>query len=538
MVKCADLQVLTLIRPQSSFSRALAERGLLKHKTLNPINMLFQLVAVAWLLVLSSTYAQLCPSPPLPSNGSFPALIDVTLDQLQGFLGSNAFTSAELVTAYVDRINEVNGTLNVVTELNPDAISIAQQLDAERASGTIRGPFHGIPILIKNNIATDDLMNNTAGSFSLLGAKVPEDSTIAARLRKAGAIILGKANLSQWANFRSNNSSNGWSAYGGQCFGAYFPGQDPSGSSSGPGVASSIGLALASVGTETDGSILSPSEINNLAGIKPTVGLTSRYLVIPISAHQDTVGPMARTVKDAAALLQVLAGPDPKDNYTSAIPNGGVLPDYVAACNCSSLQGAKFGVARNAIAALQDNTSAPVLAAFESSLNVLRNAGASVVDANFTQLGDFLNSNNETIVLGTEFINALNTYLEELTFNPLGFTTLEEVRNFTQTFPAEEYPSRDTGVWDAALALGYNDTDVRHWDAVLADQELGGPGSLLGALDSQGLDAILLPTAFAPSFAAIIGAPVATVPMGFYPSNQTVIMNQRGNLVATGPNIP
>ena len=172
------------------------------------------------------------------------------------------------------RINEVNGTLAVVTEINPDAVSIAKELDEERAMGRIRGPFHGVPILIKNNIATDDKMNNTAGSFSLLGAKVPKDSTIAANLRKAGAVILGKANLSQWANFRSTNSSNGWSAYGGQCKGAYYPNQDPSGSSSGPGVASSIGLALASIGTETDGSILSPSEINNLVGIKPTVGLT------------------------------------------------------------------------------------------------------------------------------------------------------------------------------------------------------------------------------------------------------------------------
>lgn len=496
------------------------------------------IVIAVWLLVFQGVFAQLCPSPAPSFNGSFPPLIDVTLDELQGLLESEQINSVDLVTAYVDRINEANGTLNVVTELNPDALSIAQELDAERAAGIVRGPFHGIPILIKNNIATDDKMNNTAGSFALLGAKVPQDSTIAAKLREAGAIILGKANLSQWANFRSDNSSNGWSAYGGQCYGAYFPGQDPSGSSSGPGVASSIGLALASVGTETDGSILSPSEINNLAGIKPTVGLTSRYLVIPIAAHQDTIGPMARTVKDAAALLQVLAGPDPNDNYTSAIPNGGVLPDYVAACNCSALEGAKFGVARNAIAALMDNTTGPILSAFQSSLDVLTGAGASVVDANFTQLEDFLNSNNETIVLGTEFISELNTYLEELTFNPLDLTTLDGVRNFTQSFPAEEYPSRDTGVWDSALALGYNDTDVRHWDAVLADQELGGPGGLLGALDSQGLDAILLPTAFAPSFAAIVGAPVATVPLGFYPLNQTIIMNQRGNLVATGPNIP
>lgn len=177
-----------------------------------------------------------------------------------------------------------------MTELNPDAISIAETLDAERANGTIRSALHGIPMLIKNNIATMDQMNNTAGSYSLLGATVPRDATVAAKLRAAGIIILGKSNLSQWANFRSSNSSSGWSAYGNQTTSAYHPNADPSGSSSGSGVGSSIGLALASLGTETDGSILSPSSVNNLVGIKPSVGLTSRSLVIPISSHQDTVG--------------------------------------------------------------------------------------------------------------------------------------------------------------------------------------------------------------------------------------------------------
>jgi amidase len=200
----------------------------------------------------------------------FPSLIDVDLEDLVTGLESGLFTSVDLVKAYTERIMEVNSTLHMVTELNPDAIAIAKQADALRANGTVLSPLHGIPILIKNNIATDDKMNNTAGSWSLLGAKVPRDSTIAAKLRKAGAIILGKTNLSQWANYRSDNTSNGWSAYGGQTYGAYYPGQDPSGSSSGSGVASSIGLALAALGTETSGSILSPSDVNNLVGIKPT----------------------------------------------------------------------------------------------------------------------------------------------------------------------------------------------------------------------------------------------------------------------------
>jgi amidase len=206
------------------------------------------------------------------------------------------------------RIQEVNSVLLAVAEVNPDALSIAAELDAERANGTIRSALHGIPMLIKNNIATMDQMNNTAGSFSLMGATVPQDSTVAAKLRAAGVILLGKTNLSQWANFRSSNSSNGWSADGGQVTAAYYPQQDPSGSSSGSGVASSIGLAFATLGTETDGSILSPSSQNNLVGIKPTVGLTSRSLVIPISEHQDTVGPIARTVTDAAYVLSIIAG--------------------------------------------------------------------------------------------------------------------------------------------------------------------------------------------------------------------------------------
>ena len=212
-------------------------------------SMLF--FAFALLALLFSTHAQNL----LTVKGQpFPALIDVTTEDLAGGLESGLFTSVDLVTAYIARINEVNSTLHMVTEINPDAFTIAAELDAERANGTTRGPLHGLPILIKNNIATDDKMSNTAGSFALYGAKVPKDAGVAAKLRAAGAIILGKTNLSQWANFRSFNSSNGWSAYGGQTYGAYYPLQDPSGSSSGSGVASSIGLALASLGTEVSAS--------------------------------------------------------------------------------------------------------------------------------------------------------------------------------------------------------------------------------------------------------------------------------------------
>lgn len=199
---------------------------------------------------LSSHFRELTAAVHLVKGQEFPSLIDVTIDDLQDGLESGLFTSVDLVNAYIARIQMVNSTLNVVTELNPDALSIAAELDAARLNGTSLGPLHGIPILIKNNIATKDKMNNTAGSWALLGATVPTDSFMAKKLREAGAIILGKANLSQWANYRSSNSSSGWSAYGGQVYGAYYPHMDPSGSSSGSGVASSIGLAVASLGTE------------------------------------------------------------------------------------------------------------------------------------------------------------------------------------------------------------------------------------------------------------------------------------------------
>lgn len=385
-------------------------------------------------------------------------------------------------------------------------------------------------------------MNNTAGSYSLLGAKVPRDATVAAKLRKAGAIILGKTNLSQWANFRSSNSSNGWSAHGGQTYGAYYPGQDPSGSSSGSGVSSSIGLAVASLGTETDGSILSPSQLNNLVGIKPTLGLTSRALVIPISEHQDTVGPMARTVKDAAYLLQAIAGPDQYDNYTSAIPwaRNGTVPDYPAACQFDALLGKRIGVPRNAIGTRGRNTG-PIYDAFESALDVLRNAGAVIVEnTNYTAYAQYVQSDAESVVLDGDFGPNLAAYLAQLTYNPNDVNDLAGVTNFTKRFGAEEYPSRDVAVFEESLvqAKNFTNTSPEFWAAYQEDLYLGGPGGVLGALATYNLDAVVLPTRVSPGISAIIGAPVITVPLGAFPSNTTVVPNGRGNLNATAPGVP
>ena len=463
-------------------------------------------------------------------DAPFPSLIDVTIDDLEKGLAGGLFTSVDLVNAYIARIAQVNPILHAVNEINPDALTIAAELDALRASGTTLGPLHGIPILIKDNIATADKMNNTAGSYAILGAKVPRDSTMAAKLRQAGAVILGKANLSQWANYRSSNSSSGWSAIGGQATGAYYPNEDPGGSSSGSGVATSIGLALAALGTETSGSIISPSQKGNLVGIKPTVGLTSRYLVIPISSHQDTIGPMARTVKDAAIILQAIAGVDKYDNYTSLIPNNGAIPDYVVALNSSALSGARIGIPYNAFSV---NSSTVEIAAFFDAVRIMQDAGAIIIGSNFT----VATPNTTAIVLGADFVSDLAAYLAELSYNPNDVHSLTDVRNFTQSDPREVYPDRDTARWDAALALGYNNTDPRFWEDLQKNYYYGGEGGLLGAIKRNSLDAVILPTSQAAGRAAIVGAPIVTLPLGFYPATWNVTTNARG-LVQQGPNVP
>lgn len=321
--------------------------------------------------------------------------------------------------------------------------------------------------------------------------------------------------------------------------GAYYPQQDPSGSSSGSGVASSLGLALSSLGSETSGSILSPSEVNNIVGIKPTVGLTSRALVIPISQRQDTVGPMARTVRDASYLLQAIAGKDPNDNYTLAQPFESP-PDYVGALNYSSLRGKRIGIPRNVIT--QEEGDGPVLAAFEQAIQTVRRAGATILDnVNITAyaLDQYLNGNASEIVLDADFVTDLpENYLSKLVTNPNNVHNLVDVRNFTQKFPPEDYPDRDTGVWDESLALGFNNTSPQFWAAYQNNLEVAGPQGILGLLANYSLDALILPTDFSPGLPALVGTPVVTVPMGFYSANTTVIRNKRGTLVETGPNIP
>ena len=265
------------------------------------------------------------------------------------------------------------------------------------------------------------------------------------KLRKAGAVMLGKATMGEWAQWRSRraSSSHGWSAYGGQCLGAYYPRQDPSGSSSGSAVAASLGLASGALATETSGSIVLPAEKSNIVGIKPTLGLTSRSMVIPISIRQDSIGPVAQSVKDAAILLSAIAGKDTNDNWTSVQPFDQV-PDYVKACNYSAFKGARLGVPRNGIDYFLDNNTKPIMAAFEAALDLIRDSGAKIIDkANFAVFDVPAFSRNSNIVMGTDFVAGLSAYLETLKTNPNNLKNLADIRKFTKEDPREEYPDRD-----------------------------------------------------------------------------------------------
>jgi amidase len=338
--------------------------------------------------VLATSYQLPAPS---FQQGRF-ALEEVSIADLQRQMTEGRTTARRLTDAYAARIaalDERGPRLGHVLEINPDARAIADEMDRERRVGRVRGPLHGIPVLIKDNIATADRMETTAGSLALVGARPPRDSFLARKLREAGAVILGKTNLSEWANFRSSRSTSGWSARGGQTRNPYAADRNPSGSSSGSGVAAAASTCAGAIGTETNGSILSPASVCGVVGVKPTVGLVSRAGIIPISHTQDTAGPMTRTVADAAALLTAIAGTDPMDEATAEADTR--KSDYLRALDGDGLRGARIGVLR------PQNFGPKVDALYQAAITALRESGAELVDpvtiATQTQLtgqGDFL----------------------------------------------------------------------------------------------------------------------------------------------------
>ena len=362
-------------------------------------------------------------------------LEEVTIAGLQDGMKSGKFTSQSLVEKYSVRIADVDKSgpaINAVIEMNPDALGIAEALDQERKAKGPRGPLHGVPVLIKDNIATADRMMTTAGSLALVGSKPPKDSVVAQRLRAAGAVILGKTNLSEWANIRSSHSTSGWSGRGGLTKNPYAIDRNPCGSSSGTGAGISANLAAVGIGTETDGSIVCPSSANGLAGIKPTVGLVSRTGIIPISHSQDTAGPMARTLRDAAILLGALTGVDSEDSATSASA-GTSQKNYEQFCDPDGLKGARIGVARKYF-----GFSDAVDALMAESLDVLKRQGAILVDpADIETLGKF--DDSESTVFMYELKADLNAYLARL---GLGWPvkTLKDIIEFNDRNRDKEMP--------------------------------------------------------------------------------------------------
>ena len=413
-------------------------------------------------------------------------LDEITIAELQDGMKSGRFTARSLVEKYSARIADIDKrTVNAVIEMNPDAASIAETLDAERKAKGPRGPLHGIPMLIKDNIDTADRMMTTAGSLALVGSKPPKDSFVAQKLRAAGAVILGKTNLSEWANIRSNHSVSGWSGRGGLTKNPYALDRNACGSSSGTGAGISANLATVGIGTETDGSIVCPSSSNGLAGIKPTVGLVSRTGIIPISHSQDGAGPMCRTVKDAAILLGALTGVDPEDSATSESA-GKFQTDYAQFCDSNGLKGARIGVARKYFG-FRDSVDAVM----NQALDVMKQQGATLVDpADIPTLGKF--DDSEMTVLMYELKADLNAYLARL--GPgAPVKTLKDVIEFNERNRQKEMPYFGQSLFLKAEAKGPL-TDKEYLDAVAKNHQLARIEGIDAVMDKFKLDAIVGPT--------------------------------------------
>lgn len=451
-------------------------------------------------------------------------LDELTISDLQAGLHSGRWSIRSVTEKYLARIHEIDRTgprVNSVIELNPDAEAIARQLDREWRSGKSRGPLHGVPVLIKDNINTHDRMSTSAGSLALDGWAPSQDAFLVGKLRAAGAVILGKANLSEWANFRSRKSTSGWSARGGLTRNPYALDRNPCGSSSGSGAAVSANLCLAAVGTETDGSIVCPSSVNGIVGIKPTLGLISRSGIIPIAHSQDTAGPMTRTVHDAAILLSAMTGADPADSATTSA-NGKAHPDYTVFLDPNGLRGSRIGVARRFF-----GFSEKVDILLSAVLEQMKEAGAILIDpVVIPGAGKFGASEFEVLLY--EFKADLNAYLAKVSPN-LPARSLAELITFNEQNKEKEMPYFGQDIFERAQSKGPL-TDKAYLEALAQNHRLSRDEGIDAAFKEHQLDAILAPTTgpAAPtdlvngdhlaggssSLAAVAGYPSITVPAG------------------------
>ncbi|MEO5669234.1 MAG: amidase [Ramlibacter sp.] len=451
------------------------------------------------------------------------SVVEASVDQLQHEMAAARATAQSITQSSLDRIRRLDRAgpaIQSVLETNPDALRIAGQLDAERKAGRVRGPLHGIPVLIKDNIDTGDSMMTTAGSLALVGPPAPRDAFVVRRLREAGAVIIGKTNLSEWANIRSSKSTSGWSARGGQTKNPYALERNPCGSSSGTGAAITASFAVVGIGTETDGSIVCPSSAAGLVGLKPTVGLVSRAGIIPISHSQDTAGPMTRSVADAAAVLTVIAGVDADDAATQAA-QGHIEADYGRFLKTDGLKGARIGIARKKVTGYNAHTDK----LFEQAVADLKRLGAQVVDpADFGSLGDY--DDDELEVLLFELKAGLNKYLATRT--GVGVRSLQDVIAFNEKNAKLEMPWFGQDLFVKSQAKGPL-TDAAYLQAAERSRRLARAG-IDDVLTQHKLDAIVAPTGSpawltdhvngdsfqgaSSSPAAVAGYPSITVPMG------------------------
>ncbi len=450
---------------------------------------------------------------------------EATVATLRSGILSGKYTARSLAEQYLARIDAVDKrgpAVNAVIELNPDALAIADALDRERQTKGPRGPLHGIPVLIKDNIATHDRMQTTAGSLALVGSVPPKDSFVAKKLRDAGAVILGKTNLSEWANIRSSHSTSGWSGRGGLTHNPYALDRNPSGSSSGSGAAVAANLCVLAMGTETDGSIVSPANNNGIVGIKPTLGLVSRAGIIPIAHSQDTAGPMARTVTDAAILLGALTGVDTDDSATLA-SRGKALTDYTRFLDPRGLAGARLGVVRK-LAGFNEATDKVL----NDAIDALKHAGVVIVDpADITTLDQL--GGAEDIVLLTELKADLNSYLAQLG-DAAPVHTLQDIIEFNEQHREQEMPYFGQDQFVKAQGKG-SIYGKEYLDALDLSKSLMREQGIDAVVNQYKLDALVAPTGGPAGLtdlidgdhdlggsstpAAVAGYPHITVPMGF-----------------------